>query len=65
MKECKTVLDVRTAYEFEAGHIESSVNIPIEEIPQRLDEIKQLAQPIAICCLSGGRSSAATQFLLQ
>ncbi len=64
MKECKTVLDVRTDYEFEGGHIEGAVNIPLDEIPKRLNEIKAMASPIAVCCLSGGRSSAATQFLV-
>ncbi len=63
MIECKTILDVRTDYEFEGGHIEGSVNIPLDEIPQRLEEIKALPSPIAICCLSGNRSATATQFL--
>ncbi len=63
MTECKTILDVRTDYEFEGGHIEGSINIPLDEIPQRLGEIKELPSPVAICCLSGGRSSAAVQFL--
>ncbi len=63
MTECRTILDVRTDYEFAEGHIEGAVNIPLDEIPMKLEELRQFPSPIAICCLSGGRSLAATQFL--
>lgn len=60
-----TIVDVRTATEFMSGHAQGSINIPLQEIPQRIDELKSLQQPLVLCCASGGRSAHATQFLLQ
>lgn len=61
----KTIVDVRTAAEFMGGHVPGSINIPLQEVQARLEEIKALPQPILLCCLSGGRSGQATQFLKQ
>jgi phage shock protein E len=63
MSNKKTVVDVRTPGEFMGGHVAGSINIPLQEIQQRLDEIKSLPQPIILCCASGGRSGQATAFL--
>lgn len=65
MKTGKTVIvDVRTRAEFMGGHVAGSVNIPLQEIRQRLDEIKGM-EHVVLCCASGGRSEQATQFLQQ
>ncbi len=58
------VVDVRTRAEFTGGHVVGSVNIPLQEIQQRLDEIKGM-EYVVLCCASGGRSEQATQFLQQ
>jgi phage shock protein E len=58
-----TVVDVRTPAEFMGGNVNDSINIPLQEIQQRLDEIKQLKTPLVLCCASGGRSAMAAQFL--
>ena len=58
-----TVIDVRTPAEFMGGHVAGSINIPLNEIEARLDEIKALDGEIVLCCASGGRSSSATGFL--
>lgn len=58
-----TILDVRTPEEFRGGSVAGSINIPLHEIQQRLDEIKVMQQPITLCCASGGRSGQATSFL--
>ncbi|MDO5654859.1 MAG: rhodanese-like domain-containing protein [Flavobacteriaceae bacterium] len=63
MKNFKTILDVRSIGEYAEGRVESSINIPLDQIQERLDEIKSLAQPIVLCCQSGGRSGVATEFL--
>ena len=66
IKEKKgTVLDVRTVEEFRGGSAQNAINIPLMEIQQRLDEVKNLKQPLVLCCASGGRSGQATQFLSQ
>lgn len=59
----KTIIDVRTAGEFMSGHVPDSINIPLNEIPFKLDEIKQMPQPITLCCASGNRSGQATSYL--
>lgn len=59
----KTIVDVRTAGEFAGGHVPGSINIPLHQVVERLDEIKQLQQPIILCCASGNRSGQATHFL--
>lgn len=59
----KTIIDVRTPMEFAGGHVAGSVNIPLNEIPERMNEIRSMEQPIVLCCASGMRSGQATGFL--
>lgn len=61
--EVKTIIDVRTFGEFSGGNVAGSVNIPLQEVPHRIDEIKALSQPIILCCASGNRSGQAANFL--
>lgn len=61
--EGKTVVDVRTREEFSGGHVAGSINIPLQEIQQRIEEVKALTQPLILCCASGGRSGQATGYL--
>ena len=63
MNMTQTIIDVRTQQEYAVGHVEGSVNIPLNEIQQRLTEIKTMPQPILLCCASGNRSGQATIFL--
>jgi rhodanese-related sulfurtransferase len=66
IKEKKgTIVDVRTTTEFMGGNVEGSINIPLQEIQQRIDELKNLKEPLVLCCASGNRSGMATQFLSQ
>ena len=60
-----TILDVRTTGEFRGGNVNGSINIPLQEIQQRMDELKNLKQPLVLCCASGSRSGQATQYLIQ
>lgn len=60
-----TIIDVRTRQEFQGGHAKGSVNIPVNELMQRLDEVKSLKSPLVLCCASGGRSSMAAHLLKQ
>lgn len=59
----KIIIDVRTPQEFMCGHVAESVNIPLQELSQRLDEIRAMQSPIILCCASGARSGNATQYL--
>lgn len=64
-EKSSTIVDVRTTLEFMGGHVAGSLNIPINEIPGRLEEIKQLSKPLILCCASGGRSGQAQAYLIQ
>ncbi len=57
------VVDVRTSMEFMGGNVSGSINIPLQEIPQKITEIKSLNKPIIFCCASGSRSEQATQYI--
>ena len=64
IKEKKgTIVDVRTPAEYSGGSVAGSVNLPLQEIQNRLGEIKNLKTPLVLCCASGARSGMATQFL--
>ncbi|HIA36015.1 MAG TPA: rhodanese-like domain-containing protein [Flavobacteriales bacterium] len=63
MSNKRTIIDVRTPREFMNGSIVDSINIPLQEIQKRLDEIKSLKKPIILCCASGDRSGQTTEFL--
>lgn len=60
-----TIVDVRTTEEFRTGNAEGSINIPLQEIEKRIDELKNLKQPLVLCCASGGRSGQAHGYLAQ
>jgi phage shock protein E len=57
------IVDVRTPGEFMGGNVAGSINIPLNEVPQRIEEFKAMDKPILLCCMSGGRSGQATGFL--
>lgn len=58
-----TIVDVRTPAEFAGGHVEGSINIPLQEIPIRVQEFKKMEAPVLLCCASGNRSGQATAYL--
>ncbi|HTQ41079.1 MAG TPA: FAD-dependent oxidoreductase [Pirellulales bacterium] len=62
--EKPTLLDVRTPDEYADGHIPVAINIPIDELRQRLDELPQ-KRPIAVYCQVGQRGYLATRILRQ
>ena len=56
------LLDVRSPLEFESEHIEGSINIPIEQIAQRIGELGSNVE-IATICRSGVRGTMAAETL--
>lgn len=57
------ILDVRTQREWDKNHIENAVHIPLNELNNRVKEIKNLNKPVIVCCESGVRSAKAARFL--
>lgn len=57
-----TLLDTRTAEEYAQGHINGFINIPVDELRQRLEELDS-AKPVYVICQSGLRSYIASRIL--
>ena len=59
-------IDVRTAEEYAAGHVSQAVNIPYEEISDRIGEVTTDKDAlIYVYCRSGRRSGIAREALLE
>lgn len=56
------LLDVREVAEWIHGHIAGTVNIPLGELADRLDEVAR-DRTVIVICRSGNRSGLATQLL--
>lgn len=56
------LLDTRTVQEYRAGHIDGFLNIPVDELRERLSEIEH-CKPVYVICQSGLRSYIATRIL--
>ena len=56
------VVDVRTAGEYAQGHAANSLNIPLNELANRLNEISK-NKMVVLCCASGARSGMALALL--
>ena len=63
IKEGAIVLDVRTKGEYAGGHINGSINIPLDQLGGNLKQLKNKDQAIITCCASGMRSSSAKRLL--
>ncbi|WP_421751798.1 rhodanese-like domain-containing protein [Croceimicrobium sp.] len=58
-----SVVDVRSHLEFSGGHVAGSLNIPLDQINSKLDELRALEAPLILVCASGNRSGMAESFL--
>ena len=56
------LLDVRTQREYQRGHVDGFVNIPVDELRERMEEIEK-GKSIYVMCQSGLRSYIATRIL--
>lgn len=59
-----TLLDVRTEFEYRLSHVEGFINIPIDDLRERIGEIEP-EKPVYIMCQSGLRSYIACRILMQ
>ncbi len=57
------ILDVRSKGEFLSGHIKGSVNIPVDQLSNNLNKLKDKNVTIITCCASGTRSASAKSIL--
>jgi phage shock protein E len=63
VKRGAIIIDVRTGPEYDAGHIGSAKNIPVERVKDRIAEFKKAKVPVICCCASGMRSAIAAKTL--
>lgn len=59
-----SIVDVRTEKEWEAGHLEGSINLPLSQLRKRLAEVPTTGQ-VVIHCQGGYRSSIAASLLAE
>jgi rhodanese-related sulfurtransferase len=57
------IVDVRTEREFKSGHITGAINIPLDQLPQKMSRLKK-DKPVITCCASGMRSATAKKILM-
>ena len=58
-----TVLDVREPVEWQHGHVDGSVHVPMTEVPDRVGELPADGQVLVVCKV-GGRSARVVQYLV-
>ncbi len=63
VKQGAIILDVRTKGEYASGHINGSINIPVDRLSSNLPQLKDKTKPIITCCASGMRSASAKSIL--
>lgn len=63
-KDDVTLLDTRTVAEYENGHIDKYINIPVDELRSRLGELDK-SKPVYITCQIGLRGYIAARILSQ
>jgi rhodanese-related sulfurtransferase len=57
-----TLVDVRSTEEYEAGHIDGAVNIPVDDLAARIQEIPD-DRAVVVYCRSGRRANRAAEML--
>lgn len=66
IKNGALIVDVRTPAEFASGHYPGAVNIPLDEIDRRMNELgADTNRPIVLYCRSGRRSGIALDQVLR
>ena len=65
VSEQAMVVDVRTPAEYSGAHYPDAINIPLDELSKRLDELKPFDREIVVYCRSGRRSGMAERILVQ
>ncbi len=59
------VIDVRSSEEFAGGHVAGAINVPLDQLGEKIESVvPDHQQPILIYCLSGTRSALARRILL-
>ena len=57
------LIDVRTGPEYEAGHIEGAINVPLNSIHFIVNHVRDITAPVYVYCQSGARAGQATSMI--
>jgi rhodanese-related sulfurtransferase len=57
------IVDVRSPEEFASGHVDGALNIPVDLLAARDEEIPRASKVVTVCGKGGGRSDRAVQLL--
>ncbi len=57
------VIDVRAPEQYDGGHIINAVNVPLDELEGRYDDLKKRDKPIVTCCATGMTGARAARKL--
>jgi rhodanese-related sulfurtransferase len=63
--DSQIVVDVRTPEEFKSGAYPGAINIPLDELQTRINELGRKSREITLYCASGARSAYAQRVLMQ
>lgn len=62
LKGGAVIVDVRSPTEYASGHIEGSLNIPLQELGNKISNLDK-NKTVLLCCASGSRSGMAVAIL--
>ena len=57
------LIDVRTGPEYEAGHIEGAINVPLVSIHFIVNHVRDIEAPVYVYCQTGARSGQAASMI--
>lgn len=65
MKVKTSIIDVRSPEEYSSGHTLGAINIPLDQIDHRIEEVRRMERPVILCSGRGNRSAYAEHALRQ
>jgi phage shock protein E len=63
LREGGVIIDLRTPYEFDQGHIPYALNIPADRVKANIGRIRTLNKPVVLCCGTGAHCLEAAAIL--
>lgn len=57
------LIDVREPNEYATGHVPGAINIPLDNLPARVEDVPD-GEPVYVICQSGNRSARGADILI-
>jgi rhodanese-related sulfurtransferase len=57
------LIDVREPNEYATGHVKGAINVPLDDLPARVEDVPD-AEPVYVICQAGNRSSRGADILI-